>query len=220
MAIAGALVFHKHMLFQNRNHLQTGYTCSNDVIWKDSKLLLVKEKMLLSIICCFISCRERPNLSWENLWPDPFASFVLVCMLCIYFLWFEKKKNGKKICFNPFPNKPWFLLVCNTSLLKTQGKGEIARNEQFLLFPQCFLPIWMDFLPFSSNLKLLCANSFSLEESKNLSFGKGLSKPVIFKSHVCQNVRLLAISSGWVGGVYSGLKNHAKNWIKNVVYTS
>ena len=42
----------------------------------------------------------------------------------------------------------------------------------------------------------------------------------IFKSHVCQNVRLLAISSGWVGGVYSELKNHAKNWIKNVVYYS
>ena len=24
----------------------------------------------------------------------------------------------------------------------TVGKGEIARNEQFLLFPQCFLPVW------------------------------------------------------------------------------
>ena len=24
----------------------------------------------------------------------------------------------------------------------TVGKGEIARNEQFLLFPQCFLPFW------------------------------------------------------------------------------
>ena len=23
----------------------------------------------------------------------------------------------------------------------TAGKGEIARNEQFLLFPQCFLPV-------------------------------------------------------------------------------
>ena len=22
------------------------------------------------------------------------------------------------------------------------GKGEIAHNEQFLLFPQCFLPVW------------------------------------------------------------------------------
>ena len=25
------------------------------------------------------------------------------------------------------------------------GKGEIAHNEQFLLFPQCFLPIWGTF---------------------------------------------------------------------------
>ena len=46
------------------------------------------------------------------------------------------------------------------------GKVEIARSEQFLLFPQCFLPIWMNFLPSSSNLKVLSANSFSLEESK------------------------------------------------------
>ena len=36
---------------------------------------------------------------------------------------------------NGFPNKPWFLHVCCTSLLKTVGKGEIARNEEILLFP-------------------------------------------------------------------------------------
>ena len=41
--------------------------------------------------------------------------------------------------FDPFPNKPWFLHVCSTSLLKTHGKGEIVCNEQFLLFHQCFL---------------------------------------------------------------------------------
>ena len=40
--------------------------------------------------------------------------------------------------FNPFPNKSLFLHVCSTRHLKTLGKGEIARNEQFLLFPQCF----------------------------------------------------------------------------------
>ena len=53
-----------------------------------------------------------------------------------------KKPNRfpNKLFFNPFPNKPWFLRFCSTSLLKTWGKGEIARNEQFLLFPQCFYP--------------------------------------------------------------------------------
>ena len=50
---------------------------------------------------------------------------------------------------NPFPNKPRFLRVCNTSLLITLwGKGEIARNEQFLLFPLCFLPVSKTFCHF------------------------------------------------------------------------
>ena len=41
--------------------------------------------------------------------------------------------------FNPFPNKSWFSRVFSTSLLKTLlGKGEIARNEQFLIFPTMF----------------------------------------------------------------------------------
>ena len=30
----------------------------------------------------------------------------------------------------------------------TVGKGEIARNEQFLFFPQCFLPVWRSFCHF------------------------------------------------------------------------
>ena len=50
---------------------------------------------------------------------------------------------------NPFPNKPWFLRVCNTSIFEnTEGKGEIAHNEQFLLFPQCFLPVRRTFCHF------------------------------------------------------------------------
>ena len=52
---------------------------------------------------------------------------------------------------NPFPNKPWFLRVCSTSL------------SNHLENP----------LPFSSNLKLSSANSFSLEESEICRLGKG-----------------------------------------------
>ena len=67
----------------------------------------------------------------------------------------------------------------------TVGKGEIARNEQFYLFPQCFLPGLNNFPPFSSNLKLSSANSFSLEESKicHLVMGKDtqteIKQPII-----------------------------------------
>ena len=49
-------------------------------------------------------------------------------------------------CINPFPNKPWFLQY--KSFENTVGKGEIACNEQFLLFPQCFLPIRRNFCHF------------------------------------------------------------------------
>ena len=59
---------------------------------------------------------------------------------------------------NHLSNKPLFLHVYRTSLLKC--------NKQFLLFPQCFLPIWITFCHFHYNLQLLSANSFSLEESK------------------------------------------------------
>ena len=45
------------------------------------------------------------------------------------------------------------------------GKGETARNEQYLLV-QVFSTRLDNFMPFSSNLELSSANSFSLEESK------------------------------------------------------
>ena len=51
------------------------------------------------------------------------------------------------------------------SFENTAGKGEIARDEQFLLFPQCFLPVWRTFFHFHSirNCRL---QTVSLEESK------------------------------------------------------
>ena len=35
-----------------------------------------------------------------------------------------------------------FMCLQYKSLENTVGKGEIARSEQFLLFPQCLLPVW------------------------------------------------------------------------------
>ena len=64
------------------------------------------------------------------------------------------------------------------SFENTGGKGEIAREEQFLLLPYGFLSFWKtylkNFLPFSSNLKLTSVNPFSLEASRICHLGKGL----------------------------------------------
>ena len=48
----------------------------------------------------------------------------------------------------------------------TVGKGEIARKEQFLLFPTVFPTLSENSLPFSSNLKLSSANAFSPKSLK------------------------------------------------------
>ena len=70
------------------------------------------------------------------------------------------------INFNPFPNKPWFLRVCCTSLLKTVWEKEkLLLTSNFSFSHSVFHPFG-NFLPFLSNLKLLSANYFSLEESK------------------------------------------------------
>ena len=65
-----------------------------------------------------------------------------------------------------------FTCLWYMSFEKTVRKVEIARNEQFLLFPVFSTPLENP-LPFSSNLKLSSANSFSLEESKISRLGKG-----------------------------------------------
>ena len=91
-----------------------------------------------------------------------------------------KKKKLKII--NPFPNKAWFLPVYSTSPLKsTEGKGGTARNEQFLLFLQCFSTHLKNYLLFSSDLKLLSANS---SVWKHLKF-------VVWKSLNIMNVKNL-----------------------------
>ena len=48
----------------------------------------------------------------------------------------------------PSQTSPGFYVSAVKVFENTVGKGEIARNEQFLLFPQCFLPFWRTFCHF------------------------------------------------------------------------
>ena len=65
-----------------------------------------------------------------------------------------------------------FMCLQNKSFENTVGKGEIARNEQFLLFP-VFSTLLENYLPFLSNLILSSANSSNLEYSRICRLGKG-----------------------------------------------
>ena len=64
---------------------------------------------------------------------------------------FAKQQN-----VNPFPNKPWFLHVCRTSLMKTLlEKEKLLMTSKFSVSHSIFYPQKIEnFLPLSSNLKL------------------------------------------------------------------
>ena len=53
------------------------------------------------------------------------------------------------------------------------GKGEIARNEQFLLFPQCFLLKQIIVSPFVHILAIISLFAVELEEPRIGIRGKG-----------------------------------------------
>ena len=60
------------------------------------------------------------------------------------------------IFLNPFPNKPWFLLVCSTSLLKTLWEKEKLLVLSNFSFSTVFSTRLENFLQFSSNFSLTC----------------------------------------------------------------
>ena len=81
---------------------------------------------------------------------------------------------------NPFPNRPWFLRVCSTSLLKTLWEKEKLLVTSNFSFSHSIFYL-------SLNLKLSSANSFSFEKSKICCLGKG-------KRALTEKIRLLETS--------------------------
>ena len=75
--------------------------------------------------------------------------------------------------FNPFPNEPWFLRVCSTSLWKTLWEKEKLLVTSNFSFSHSVSTCLKNFLPFSTKLKLTSANSFNLDEPKICRLGKG-----------------------------------------------
>ena len=55
----------------------------------------------------------------------------------------------------------WFLSVCSTSLFEnTMGKGEIARDEQFLLFPHSVFYSFGEFPAISNKFRIVVCKLF------------------------------------------------------------
>ena len=84
---------------------------------------------------------------------------------------------------NPFPNKPWFLRVCSTSLLKTLWEKEkllVTSNFSFshsVFYPFRELPVI--FIKF----EIVVWKLFQFGRVQSSSFGKGLNTYFVEKEH-------------------------------------
>ena len=65
-----------------------------------------------------------------------------------------------------FPNKPWFLRVCSTSLLKTLWEKEKLLVSNNFSFSQCFLPVYREFSSISIKFEIVDCNFFVLKSLK------------------------------------------------------
>ena len=63
-------------------------------------------------------------------------------------IWIDWLSCGLTL-LEPFPKQVLFFTCLQYKFVEnTVGKGEIARNEQFLLFPLCFQPVRITFYHF------------------------------------------------------------------------
>ena len=109
---------------------------------------------------------------WRGVMTSPMSNdawAITWCVLCyrldIYFI-----DTFTLLLLWPIPTQ-WHLLtpLGNKPLENTVGKGDIARSEQYLLFPQCFYLFWKTFCHFRQiwNCRLQ-----TLSVWKSLKFGK------------------------------------------------
>ena len=108
----------------------------------------------------FVRCRILYGLS-------VFPSFFRNVFKCLFFKVINKVLTlyHTILTFNDPEKKPY---------KNTVRKGENAGNQCFLLFPQCFYFPKRNF-NFPVTFILSSASSFNLDQSKKLSFGKGLN---------------------------------------------
>ena len=88
-------------------------------------------------------------------------------LLTIWICFFRRKQ------FNPFPNKPLFLCVCSTRLLKTLWEKEkLFVTSNFSFSHRVFYP-FLELTPIFIKFKIVLCKLFGSVE--NVSFGKGLN---------------------------------------------
>ena len=123
------------------------------------------------------TCSER-----ERRTPNKNFCEVMNCRNCVFTF------NHAILSFNNLHKKDFENLF---------GKAQIACNQYFFLFPQCYLPYQRQKSSYTSKLKLLLANAFNLhgqvQKVKVKRYKINLNVVYLFTS--CQSFKIIKIES-------------------------
>ena len=110
--------------------------------------------ILFTVVCPLVSLSVCTNLTWKlnNLLLLSYTSHI-----------------------NPFPNKPWFLRVCSTSLLKTLWEKEKLLVMSSFSFSRSVFHPFGELSAFFITYEIVVCKLFQFGKVKILSFGKGLN---------------------------------------------
>ena len=84
-----------------------------------------------------------------------------------------------KKAINPFPNKPWFLRVCITSLLKTLWEKKKLLVTSNFSFSHCVFYLFGELSAIFIKFTIVVCQRFEFGTVKKLSFGKELKVGIV-----------------------------------------
>ena len=137
-----------------------------------------KKYSILSLACKIVSKQNVRCLGWVDSKMLRYSNFLCnglyanqIHVLCnpgsafLYGLVVNQIFHDTKPFFNPFPNKPWFLHVCSTSLLKTQWEKEkLLLTSNFSFSHSTFHP-FRELLAIFIKFEIVVCKLFSVWQS-------------------------------------------------------
>ena len=115
----------------------------------------------------------------EGLNPsETISSYIPLCKPQVQNLQIHDKFSmlpKKEISLKPFPNKPWFLHVCSTSLLKTLWEKEKLVVTSNFSFSYSVFYLFGELSAIFIDIEIVVCKLIWFGRVENLSFGKGLN---------------------------------------------
>ena len=136
-------------------------------------------------------CRKRRNCSLQAI-----SSFPTVFSKDLYSRHVKTRaclRISMTLLFNPFPNKPMFLRVYHTSLLKTLWEKKILLVTSNFSFSHSVLYPFGELCYIFTKSEIVVCKCFQFGRVENLSFGKWLILPLPKRVPILSRFKMFSV---------------------------